>query len=99
MLLRLSRLAKSHFTLVFATKNKIWQSFIYHYRKDRIVKNISHVPYMPLYRKSNLGISRKRIARPQTQFLRSSVCKRLYIHGIGPHIWLQQNRQNDPGNF
>jgi hypothetical protein len=23
----------------------------------------------------------------------------LYIHSIGPHIWLQQNRQTDPGNI
>ncbi len=23
----------------------------------------------------------------------------LYIHRIGPHIWLQQNRQTDPGNI
>jgi hypothetical protein len=35
-------------------------------------------------------ISRKEIARPQSQFS---------VSDIGPHIFLQQNRQTDSGNI
>ncbi len=51
--------------------------------------------------KSNLWIPGKGIAGPQTQFLHSCVCKRfIYSHaGSGPHIWVQQNRQTNPGNI
>jgi hypothetical protein len=33
-----------------------------------------------------------------TSYIHVSVSD-LYIPRIGPHIWLQQNRQNDPGNI
>jgi hypothetical protein len=46
-------------------------------------------------------IRRKGIARPQSRFPHSCVSVRdLYIPRIGgPHIFLQQNRQTDPGNI
>jgi hypothetical protein len=37
------------------------------------------------------------IARPHSQFPHACFC--LYIPGICPHIWLQQNVQADPGNI
>ncbi len=54
-----------------------------------------------LQRKSHLCISFMGIARPQSKFPHSCVCERfiLYIPRIGPHIFLQQNRQADPGNI
>ncbi len=51
-----------------------------------------------LQRKSHLCIPRKGIARPQSQFTLSCVSD-LYIPIIGPNIFLQQNRQTDPGNI
>ncbi len=53
-----------------------------------------------LQRKSHLCIPRKGIARPQFQFPHSCVRERdLYFPRIGPHIYLQQNRQTDQGNI
>jgi hypothetical protein len=49
-----------------------------------------------LQRKSHLCILFLGITRPQYQFPHSCVCVTvgdLYIPRIGPHIWLQQNRQ------
>jgi hypothetical protein len=47
-----------------------------------------------LQRKSHLCTPRKWIARPQSRFPHSCVCERLiFIPRIGPHIFLQQNRQ------
>jgi hypothetical protein len=45
--------------------------------------------------------SQKRITRPQSQFLHPCVCERFiqYLPRIGPHIFLQQNRQTDRGNL
>ncbi len=45
-----------------------------------------------MQRKSHLCIILLGIARPQSQFPDSCVCERL-IPRIGPHIFLQQNRQ------
>jgi hypothetical protein len=45
-----------------------------------------------LQRKSHLCISRKGIARPQSQFSLSCVCDRfIYSQDLGPHIVLHQN--------
>jgi hypothetical protein len=52
-----------------------------------------------LQRESHLCIPRKGIALPQSQFPHSCVSERLYIPGIGPHIFLHQNRQTDCGNI
>jgi|688.fasta_scaffold234392_1 hypothetical protein len=51
--------------------------------------------------KSNLCVPKKGIAWPQSPFLHSYICERFIysIPRIGPHIWLQQNRQIDPGNI
>jgi hypothetical protein len=51
-----------------------------------------------LQQKYLLCIPRKGIARPQSQFPHVSVSD-LYIPRIGPHIFLQQNRQTDCGNM
>ncbi len=50
-----------------------------------------------LQRKSHLCILFLGIARPQSKFPHSCVCERfiLYIPRIGPHIFLQQNRQTE----
>ncbi len=48
--------------------------------------------YYALQRKSRLCIPFLGIARPQS-------VSDLYIPRIGPHIWLHQNRQTDPGNM
>ncbi len=54
-----------------------------------------------LYQKSDLCIPRNETARPCSGFLHSCICERfiLYIPRIGLPIWLQQNRQTDPGNI
>jgi hypothetical protein len=56
-----------------------------------------------LQRKSHLHVCilRRGIARPQSQFPHSSICERFIysIHRIGPHIFLQQKSQIDPGNI
>ncbi len=56
-----------------------------------------------LQRNSHLCIPFLGIAQPQYQFPHSCVCQRcIYsqnlVH-IGPHIFLQQNRQPDPGSL
>jgi hypothetical protein len=50
-----------------------------------------------MYRKSNLCIPGKGIAWPQS-YIHVSVSD-LYITRIGPDIWMQQNRQTNPGNI
>ncbi len=50
-----------------------------------------------LYQKSDLCIPRNETARPHSQFLYS--VNDLYIPWIGLPIWLQQNRQTDPGSI
>jgi hypothetical protein len=52
-----------------------------------------------LQRKSHLCIPFLGIARLQSQFPHSCVCERFYVPRIGPHIFLQQNSQTDPGNI
>ncbi len=54
-------------------------------------------PHRTLQQKSHLYIPRKGIARPQSQFLHTCVCERFIYSRIGPHIFLQQNR--DRGNI
>ncbi len=51
-----------------------------------------------LQRKFHLCIPFLGIARPQFQFPHLCVCERFTYSRIGPHIWLQQNRQTNPGN-
>jgi hypothetical protein len=53
-----------------------------------------------LYRKSNLCIPKKGIARPPVPILHSCVCERfIYSQDRSTYVWLQQNRQTDPGNI
>jgi hypothetical protein len=54
-----------------------------------------------LQEKFHFCIPRKGFARPQSQFSHSCVRERFvqYIHRIGLHIFLQQNRQTDRGNL
>ncbi len=55
-------------------------------------------PTSALQQKSYLCMTRKGIARPQSNFhIHVSVCD-LNSPTIGPHIFLQQNRQTDCGN-
>jgi hypothetical protein len=50
--------------------------------------------------KSHICIPFLGIDRPQSQFPHSCVSvSDLYISRICPHIWLQQNRQTDPGDI
>jgi len=55
--------------------------------------------YPTLQRKFHLCILRKGIALPQSQFPHHLSVSDLYIPRIGPHIFLQQNRQTDCGNI
>ncbi len=49
--------------------------------------------------KSHLSILFLGIAQPQSQLPHSCACKRIMYPRIGPHIFLQQNRQIDCGNI
>jgi hypothetical protein len=52
-----------------------------------------------LYQKCNLCIPGKGFARPSpNSYIHVSV-RDLYVPRIGPHIWLQKNKQPDPGNI
>jgi hypothetical protein len=54
--------------------------------------------FTTLQRKSHVCIPKIGIARPQSQVPHVSVSD-LCIPRIGPHIFLQQSRQTDPGNI
>jgi hypothetical protein len=61
---------------------------------------ISRIAFHTLYRKSYLRIPRNETARPGSQFLNSCICEQfIYIPRIALPIWMQQNRQTDPGNM
>jgi hypothetical protein len=50
-------------------------------------------------RKSHVCIPKKGIAWSQSQFYIGVSVRDLYTSRIGPHIFLQQNMQTDPGNI
>jgi hypothetical protein len=52
-----------------------------------------------LQRKSHLWIARNGFARPESQFPHSCVWAIYIFPRIGPHTFLQQNRQTDRGNI
>ncbi len=76
---------------LFQGKIRIWRS----YPKCIILE----IKSSALQRKSHLCIPRKGIAWPKSHFPHLCLCERFIYSKIGPHIFLRQNRQTDPGNI
>ena len=76
--------------------NNNWHNSLLLYWFMYLYNGPTHCNENPILYSLRIGI-----AWPQSQFPLSWGCERftVYVPRIGPHIFLQQNRQTDPGNI